>query len=119
MKLNNKLFSTVTILIALAFSSQAMATATTAADMANNGSGQLGAITSLILGAAGLAGVVLAIGGLLGIRNAKQQGDGYGKHIGGIILGAALFSIVAIITVANTSFFGSDTSQDVQSRIIQ
>lgn len=62
-------------------------------------------------------GVVFVGMGLLSGRKSQKQGDGLGPAIGMGVIGAVLLAIPLIISVANSSIFGTDASSTMQTTI--
>lgn len=96
----------------------ASGTATTFGDMGKNFGNNATGVSEGALKGFGTFGIVLIGIGIMKFRQNQGQGEGQKEAWSFVGVGAGLFSIVAIIVVFNTSFFGTDTAKAVRDKII-
>ncbi|MEI8647067.1 hypothetical protein P4S73_02600 [Paraglaciecola sp. Hal342] len=87
-------------------------------DMLGNGGDILKAVLLLVVGAAGLYGFIVAFMGVAGLmsKNPNESKVSAGYQV---ILGAALFSLMAVIVALNTEFIGDSSEVDTTINLIR
>lgn len=116
--LGRKVFVSASTTVAM-FAPTLASAGVTIGDVGTNVGDQSSGLTSGALRIAGFVGIVLVAISLIKGRSAKQQGESIGSYVGMFLVGALLLAIPTLITIANVSLIGSDSSSTIQGQIIQ
>lgn len=107
-QLGQKVYLKAGLVIATSTPFYAMAADGKLSDMFGNGTGIVKAVMLFVLAGVGLYGFIMAVQGIGGLMNTNPN-ESKLAHFGRFILGALLFSLMAIILAFNTEFIGGST----------